>query len=80
MTSMLESRVPLSRIQQMNDITQNLKRSIIISHKKLPKDFFPSKIPIKRELSIYNPRNAIVSQKMRRNFSECENNPSNFRR
>lgn len=69
MTTILDSRLPLSRIQQMEDITQNLKRSIIISHKKLPKDFFPTRVPLKRELSINNPRNAEISQKINRNFS-----------
>lgn len=80
MTTTLDSRLPLSRIQQMEDITQNLKRSIIISHKNLPKDFFPTRIPLKKELSISNPRNTVVSQKINRNFSCHEKNPSTFKR
>lgn len=80
MTTILDSRLPLSRIQQMEDLTQNLKRSILISHKKLPKDFFPTRIPLKRELSISNPRNAVASQKINRNFSGYEKYHSSFKR
>ena len=43
MTSVLDQRVPLSRIQHLEEITPNMKRNIIISHQKLPKDFFSSR-------------------------------------
>jgi len=48
MASIFDQRVPLSRIQQIDDISSNLKRSIVISHQKLPKDFFPQKLNLKR--------------------------------
>ena len=72
MTSIFNSRVPLSRIQQIDDISANLKRSIIISYQKLPKDFFPTKNILNRELSIPQDRTNILSQKMQRNFSDVE--------
>jgi hypothetical protein len=73
-------RIPLSRIQPVDDISPNLKRSIIISHQKLPKDFFPQKFSLKREFSITNPRTNLLSQKIPRNFSNIESNPETSRR
>lgn len=43
MSSIFDTRIPLSRIHQVDEISSNIKRSIIISHQKLPKDFFPTK-------------------------------------
>jgi hypothetical protein len=75
-----DNRIPLSRIQPIDEISPNMKRSIIISHQKLPKDFFPQRLSLKREFSIANPRTNLLSQKIPRNYSNTESNPETSRR
>ena len=72
MTSFFDNRIPLSRIHQFNDFSANLKTNIIISHQKLPKDFFPAKNTIKREFSNFKDRGSLLSQNIRRNFSNLD--------
>ena len=73
MTSILDQRVPLSRIQQLEDISPNMKRNILISHQKLPKDFFPTRNILRLDIAeVKNQsrnRPILLSQNFRRNFS-----------
>ena len=72
MSLIYESRTPLSRIHQLNEISTNFKRNIVISHQKLPKDFFPGRNSIKRELSENKGRMNLLSQGINRNFSAID--------
>lgn len=73
MASILDQRVPLSRIHQLEDISPNMKRNILISHQKLPKDFFPTRNILRLDISESKNqsrnRPILLSQNIRRNFS-----------
>lgn len=72
MTSILEQRIPLSRIHQLEDISPNMKRNILISHQKLPKDFFPTNNCLRFDILDLKSRSNLVSQNFKRNFSQLE--------
>ena len=73
MSSILDQRVPLSRIHQLEDVSPNMKRNILISHQKLPKDFFPARNILRFDVSESKVQNRnrpiLLSQNFKRNFS-----------
>lgn len=69
MRTKFENRIPLSNLYEHLDQYSPIKRTIKISHQKLPRDFFPQKSKIISDVMQQESRSHLLSQNIKRNYS-----------